>query len=59
MLVLNAKAPKKMVHKVGKLNKAKRLIGTQKKLENIEANFMQIARRENQRNKRALKRANR
>lgn len=59
MLVVNAIAPTKMVHKVGKLNKAKRMIGTQKKLENIEANFMQIARRENQRNERALKRANR
>ena len=59
MLVLNAKVPEKMVHKVGKLNKAKRLIGTQKKLENIEVSFMQIARRENQRNERALKRSNR
>lgn len=59
MLVLNAKAPSKMVHKVGKLGKAKRIIGTQKKLENIESNFMQIAKRENQKSERALKRANR
>lgn len=59
MLVVNAIAPTKMVHKVGKLGKTKRIIGTQKKLENIEANFMQVARRENQRNERALKRANR
>lgn len=59
MLVVSCKSPQRTIKKVGKLGKAKRMIGTQKKLENIEANFMQVARRENQRNERALKRANR
>lgn len=59
MLVVNCNSPQRTIEKIGKLNKAKRIIATQSKLENIEANFMQVARRENQRNERALKRANR
>ena len=59
MLVINCKSPQRTIEKIGKLNKAKRVIATRSKLENIEVQFMQVARRENQRSERALKRANR